>query len=358
MSRLRILKSLLVGGAFLALVPWCCVNSNGSTTPQTLIDGEDAGPAIPVSWFSSDAFMTLSGLPDSAAESPISVDPESADPGSASEPPAAATPGACPQDGKAGPADASTGCWARADGAGTGPTTAAGDPAKASANSPVERVVLTNSKPADRNREIYYRNKLELAFDLGTFPINIPFPFDFMEGDPYTEHPLKYTLVPVILSLRWHMTNLGGRWIFRGNWDLTSSGSFTWIPSGPETRYISYDMGVRRNFVPRNRNYASYFDIRLGVGQINAKGPKGVPYAQGENWPEFTMNMGSGVRYNFSPRLAFTAGLNYMHLSNMDLSEHKPNATDPNWGPINYGINVYGPALGIDIKLGRKLHRE
>lgn len=236
------------------------------------------------------------------------------------------------------------------------PATTASNPAKASGNSAIERVP-TNSQPADRNQEIYYRNKTELAFDLGTFPINIPFPFDFMEGDPYVQHPIKYTLIPIILSLRWHMSNIGGPWIFRGNWDLTSSGSFTWIPSGPETRFISYDMGIRRNFVPHNRNFVPYFDIRLGVGQINAKGPKGVPYAQGENWPEFTMNMGSGVRYNFSPRFAFSAGLNYMHLSNMDLSEHKPNATDPNWGPINYGINVYGPQLGIDMRLG-KPHRE
>lgn len=236
------------------------------------------------------------------------------------------------------------------------PATSANDPAKAPANLTVERVP-TNSHPQDSNREIYYRNKTELAFDLGTFPINIPFPFDFMEGDPYTEHPIKYTLVPLVLSLRWQMSDIGGPWIFRGNWDLTSSGSFTWIPSGPETRFISYDMGIRRNFVPHNRNWAPYFDIRLGVGQINAKGPKGVPYAQGEDWPEFTMNMGSGLRYNFSQRFAFSAGLNYMHLSNMDLSEHKPNATDPNWGPINYGINVYGPQLGINMRLGRP-HQE
>ncbi|HEX8814716.1 MAG TPA: hypothetical protein VF753_04370 [Terriglobales bacterium] len=212
---------------------------------------------------------------------------------------------------------------------------------------------VQRTEQPDFNREIYYRNKLEFAWDVGALPFNIPFPFDFLEGDQYTEHPLKYTLVPVIASLRWHISNIGGPWIFRGNWDVTSSGSFTWIPSGPETRFISYDMGIRRNFVPRNQRFAPYYEIRLGVGQINAKGPKGVPYAQGENWPEFTMNMGGGVRYNFSPRFAFSGGINYMHLSNMDLSEHPPNATDPNWGPINYGINVFGPMLGIDVRLGK-----
>jgi len=332
-----------------ALVPCCTLNANCSTTPSALADSEDTDQAIPLSWLNSDALaLMVNLLPDGAAEAHRSVN-------EASE---VATQRGCPQDGNAGPAAGpavTSGCSARPEDPKNAATPAAGNLTKASENSPIERVVLTNPKPADRNQEIYYRNKTELAFDLGTFPINIPFPFDFMEGDPYTEHPLKYNLVPAVLSLRWQMTNLGGPWIFRGNWDLTSSGSFTWIPSGPETRFISYDMGLRRNFVPRNRNYATYWDIRLGVGQINAKGPKGVPYAQGEDWPEFTMNLGTGVRYNFSPRFSFTAGLNYMHISNMDLSEHKPNATDPSWGPINYGINVFGPQLGINMRLGRPL---
>jgi hypothetical protein len=343
----RTLNSLLRGCVFLALVPCCTLNSTCLSAPPTPIDGDNTAQAIPVSWLSPDALaLAASPSPDRAAETR----------GAASEVPKTAPPSACAQEGKPFPADASPAiyaCSARADAAGSGTTPTESNSAKALANSPVERVVLTNPQPADRNSEIYYRNKTELAFDLGTFPINIPFPFDFMEGDPYTEHPLKYTLVPAVVSLRWHMTNLGGPWIFRGNWDLTSSGSFTWIPSGPETRFISYDMGLRRNFVPRNRNYSNYWDIRLGVGQINAKGPKGVPYAQGENWPEFTMNLGTGVRYNFSPRVSFTVGLNYMHISNMDLSEHKPNATDPNWGPINYGINVFGPQLGINMRLGK-----
>lgn len=320
-------------------------------------DGEDTGHDFLVSWLSSDALAAaVNSSPKSASGSHPSVSATSE----------GATQGACQQDEKPGPTDSSLSTSSCPAGPGTTvnePPSTAANPAKPSSDSPtadssIERVVLTNPKPVDRNRKIYYRNKTELAFDLGTFPINIPFPFDFMEGDPYTEHPLKYTLVPIVLSLRWQISNLGGPWIFRGNWDLTSSGSFTWIPSGPETRFISYDMGLRRNFVPRNRNYANYWDIRLGVGQINAKGPKGVPYAQGENWPEFTMNLGTGVRYNFSPRFSFSAGLNYMHISNMDLSEHKPNATDPGWGPVNYGINVFGPQLGVNMRLGKQPHGE
>ena len=211
---------------------------------------------------------------------------------------------------------------------------------------------LKPPKPSDFNREIYYRNKLEFSLDAGWLPINVPFPLDIFVGDVYNTYPLKYTLVPIFASLRWHMSGISGPLILRGNWDLTMTGSVTAVPRGPENHYFSYIMGIRRNFVPRNSRVAPYFDIRLGLGLIDAKGPKGVLYAQGQDFT-FTINMGSGVRYNLSPRYAISAGLNFMHISNLDLSESNGK---PNWGVRNYGINVYGPMVGLDIQL-RKRHR-
>lgn len=213
----------------------------------------------------------------------------------------------------------------------------------------VQRVPV--SKPADFNRDIYYRNKLEFSLDGGWLPINIPFPLDIFVGDAYNTYPLKYTLVPIIASLRWHIDGVRGPVVLRGNFDLTLSSSVTAIPRGPESRYLSYIMGIRRNFVPRNWRAAPYFDVRLGVGNIDAKGPLGVPYAQGEHLT-FTVNMGSGIRYNFSPRYSLSAGLNFMHISNLDLSQGNGK---PSWGIRNYGINVYGPMIGIDIQLRRHL---
>jgi Lipid A 3-O-deacylase (PagL) len=207
---------------------------------------------------------------------------------------------------------------------------------------------LRASKP-DFNREIYYRNKLEFSLDVGWHPINIPFPLDVFVGDDYNTYPLKYTLVPIFASLRWHMNGLGGPWILRGNWDATFTGSITAIPRGPESHYLAYLMGIRRNFVPRNSRVAPYWDVRLGVGNIDAKGPLGVKYAQGQNLT-FTVNMGSGVRYNLNPRYSISAGLNFMHISNLDLSESNGK---PNWGVRNYGINVYGPMVGLEIQLRR-----
>lgn len=217
---------------------------------------------------------------------------------------------------------------------------------------------LRKTKPPDFNREIYYRNKLEFGLDFGFLPINIPFPLDIFVGDNYNTYPLHYTLAPIFASLRWQIDGLEGPWILRGNWDMTFTGAVTLIPRGPESRYFAYIMGIRRNFVPRNSRIAPYFDIRLGVGNTDAQGPSGVLYAQGQDWT-FTVNMGSGVRYNFSPRYAISAGMHFMHLSNLDMSEHPWTPQNPTYGVRNYGINVYGPMVGIDIQLRKhKRHSE
>lgn len=206
----------------------------------------------------------------------------------------------------------------------------------------------------DFNRDIYYKNKLEFSQDIGWLPINIPFPFDFMLSDQYELYPLKYTLVPMIGSLRWQIGDIKGPLFLRGNWDAEASLAVVAIPRGPETHYFTYIMGMRRNFVPRNWKVTPYFDWRAGLGYINAKGPLGVAYAQGQDFT-FTLNMGSGLRYNFSPRYAVTVGLNWMHISNANLSEHKYDPNQPNpWGFINYGINVYGPMVGVDIQLRKQ----
>jgi len=121
---------------------------------------------------------------------------------------------------------------------------------------------------------------------------------------------------------------------------MTFSGSFTAIPRGPETWYWPYDMGIRRNFVRRTGDLRPDFDFRLRLGDINAKEPKGMEWAQGQDFT-FTLNLGSGVRYNFNSRFAISSGINFMHISNLCLSEPKFS---------NYGINVYGPTVGIDIR--------
>lgn len=206
-------------------------------------------------------------------------------------------------------------------------------------------IAETRNRP-DRNLDIYYRNRREFSVDVGWHPVNIPFIYDFAFGDSYNMTPLKYTLVPIVASLRWQVTNVGWRWIFRGNTDFTFSGSITAIPRGPETHYYSFDFGIRRNFVYRNWKVVPFFEQRGGAGIINAKEPLGILWAQGQNLT-FTYNMGVGARYNIDSKYSFSAGMNYMHISNGYLSE--PQFT-------NYGINVYGPMFGLDVRLGKPHH--
>ncbi|MGO8719303.1 MAG: acyloxyacyl hydrolase [Acidobacteriaceae bacterium] len=206
---------------------------------------------------------------------------------------------------------------------------------------------LRHPKSADFNRDIYYKNKLEFSYEVGWLPINIPLVYDIFLGSAYTAWPLKYTLVPNIASLRWHVDDIGEPWILRGNTDLTFSGSFTAIPRGAETRYAAFDFGMRRNFIRPNWRAVPYFEMRGGVGDINAKGPDGVEYAQGQDLT-FTNMMGSGVRYNFNPRYSISAGATYMHISNGDLSEPKHE---------NFGINVWGPIFGFNMRLGKPKQR-
>ena len=218
----------------------------------------------------------------------------------------------------------------------------------------------------DLNRSIFYRNKLEFSYEVGWLPWNIPLIFDVFLGSPYTTWPLKYTMVPNIASLRWQVDGIHGPSVLRGSTDFTFSGSFTAIPRGAETRYAAFDFGIRRNFIPRNWRIIPYYEMRGGVGDINAKGPDGVLYAQGQDLT-FTYMMGSGVRYDFNPRFSLAAGATYMHVSNAYLSPferdcrrwyratymHVSNAylSQPKYE--DFGINVWGPIVGFNMRLGK-----
>ncbi len=133
--------------------------------------------------------------------------------------------------------------------------------------------ILQKSTPTDLNRDIYYGNKLEFSLETGWLPINIPFIFDCFVGDEYNRTPLNYMLVPMLASLRWHLGGVRGPGVVRGNCDLMFSLALTVIPRGPETHYVAYDMGIRRNFVQRNWRIAPYYDTRLGVGRMTPRNP-------------------------------------------------------------------------------------
>lgn len=193
--------------------------------------------------------------------------------------------------------------------------------------------------PADFNSKIYYKNKLEFSFDTGWLSYNTPFIFNRFMGEAWDRTPLDYTLVPLILSLRWHLYDPCGPSFLRGNTDLTFSGAYTVIPQGPESRYAAYMMGFRYNFIQPDWRFVPYLEARGGLGFIDARGPQGVQWAQGQDFT-FNLNLGGGIRYNFDSRYSVSAGITYMHISNCYLSEPKTN---------NYGINVVGPTIGFNV---------
>jgi Lipid A 3-O-deacylase (PagL) len=205
------------------------------------------------------------------------------------------------------------------------------------------KAVAVSVKPADFNQDIYYKNRLDYSQQLGVLPINIPFVFDVFVGGDYSQKPLHYTLMPVMPSIRWEVANVCGPSFLRGNTDITASLPFTFVLRGPEHRYGAFALGFRRNFVYRNWHSVPYFDFRAGAGFIDAQEPHGVIYAQGQDFT-FTLIMGSGVRYSFNPKWSMEVGMTYMHISNLYLSEPKY---------INNGINVYGPIVGFNKRLGR-----
>lgn len=205
-----------------------------------------------------------------------------------------------------------------------------------------DEALLTSESP-DFNRKIYFKHKLEFSLDAGWLANNIPFIFDPLMGEAWARVPMNYTLVPIMPSLRWHWGNVAGPSFIRGNTDLAFSLSYTDIPRGPEHLYWSFMFGVRRNFVQPNWRIVPYVEARGGVGYTDAKGPYHVLYAQGQDLT-FNFIMAAGVRYNFTPRYSISSGIAYMHISNAYLSQPKV---------YDYGINVFGPTLGVNVGLGK-----
>ena len=207
---------------------------------------------------------------------------------------------------------------------------------------------LLGSELADFNSKIYYKNKFELSFDAGGLPFNTALIFDPLMGDKFARQPgtVDYTLVPLIFSLRWHLYDPCGPSFLRGNTDLTFSGSYNVITQGPESQYAAFLTGARYNFVQPNWRIAPYLELRGGLGFTDAKQPEEKRHhqprvGQGQDFT-FTFIMGGGMRYNFNPRYSVSAGIAYMHISNLYLSEPKY---------YNHGINVFGPNFGVNVAL-------
>jgi hypothetical protein len=202
----------------------------------------------------------------------------------------------------------------------------------------------------DFNREIYYRNKLEFAFDAGWLGYNTPLILDPLIGQAFHAYPglPGYNIIPLIWSVRWHLYDISGRLFWRGNTDASLGLSYNIISAGPESFYAAVIAGLRYNFIQPNWRIVPYLEARGGLGWTNAKQPYEKHHGlrllgQGQDLT-FTFMFGGGARYNFNPEYSVSAACSYMHISNMYLSE-------PAY--YNHGINVVGATVGLNVAMTR-----
>ena len=122
--------------------------------------------------------------------------------------------------------------------------------------------------------------------DVGWLPINVPFPFDVFEGDPYDLYPCAYTLVPVLASLRWQLGNGGRRF-------CEATGSHV-----HRIRYCNSEGPGNTLFFVRHGSEAEFHPPELegrAVARASStlRDRRAVYYAQGQNFT-FNINMGVG----------------------------------------------------------------
>jgi hypothetical protein len=135
---------------------------------------------------------------------------------------------------------------------------------------------------ADSNREIFYKNKLELGLEAGVLPINTPMLvgplFRYSFHRPRKRWAAFYTLVPAIATLRWQLYNPTAPSFLRGNTEFTFGGTYTAITEGRESLFTGPMTGVRYNFIQPNWKLVPYADLRVGLGYTDADGPYEVKH--------------------------------------------------------------------------------
>lgn len=194
----------------------------------------------------------------------------------------------------------------------------------------------------DFNHRIYFKGKREIVTEVGYLFYNTTAITDFIQGvDGASQNTLPYyTLAPITLALRYHLTDIMGPSFLRGNTDMTFGVNYIPFLRGPETYYGALVIGARYNFVQPFWKTTPFVETRGGAGFTDAQGPHGVYGAQGQDFA-FNISVGSGFRYNFDPKNSLTLAITWYHISNMWLSNH-------NNGVENFGLNVIGPTIGYN----------
>ncbi len=109
-------------------------------------------------------------------------------------------------------------------------------PARQSINSAAKS---SAEQPADFNRKIFYKNKVEASLETGFLPFNTPLILEPILGLAFNRNRSvpNYELVPISSMIRWQLYNPQGPWLLRGNTEFDFGAEYCAITRGPESLY-------------------------------------------------------------------------------------------------------------------------
>jgi hypothetical protein len=141
---------------------------------------------------------------------------------------------------------------------------------------------------------------------------------------------LSYRLVPTQLSLR--SREMFGRDFGTGRLAVRNRFSLlgTWVQQGPESHYLALTASPSVEWWDRSGTFCTYAGAGGGLGWLDSQSVTG---GQGQ---DFTFNWfaRAGIEYISGPRIRWTAGVLFQHMSNG--GQTKPNP----------GIDALGLTLG------------
>jgi Lipid A 3-O-deacylase (PagL) len=186
----------------------------------------------------------------------------------------------------------------------------------------LDKVPVLKSDAMTRVDGRFYENRIDVAYETAAL-------FDI------AGNANSYVFLPQIMSVRWHLDEVGNEGWRRGNTEWIFSGYYAPVLDGPEDHFSGALFGPRYNFVQEGWDFIPYIESRVGVGFTNSGTVTG---AQGQDFM-FTFTVGGGVRYLVTDRFEISVGALYQHYSNGGLSE-----------PVrpNNGLDSIGPVLGFN----------
>jgi hypothetical protein len=146
-------------------------------------------------------------------------------------------------------------------------------------------------------------------------------------GSPQNRPTINYTVYS--LQLGYMLSDVNGRGILRGNFELTGEAFGSTVFQGPGSYIAGGTVWLRYNFIPPGWRLVPYIEAGAGLTTTDIdRDFVGQPF-------NFNLDLGVGIRFFVARHWSINLECRFQHVSNA------------NTGPKNIGINSYGPVLGI-----------